>query len=98
MEPYYLEETLPSEALPKVSRLKTLRWMCLPYFCVEKYARPAALRVSSHPMKTLLQARFSLVRKERDMQQAVSRLTNVPADHCFHIAQVWCLLLGDCDY
>ena len=32
------------------------------------------------------------------MQQAVSHLPDIPHDHCFHIAQIWCLLLGDCKY
>jgi hypothetical protein len=48
-------------------------------------------------MRTLLQARFSMVEKQRDMQQAVRHLDGIPLDHCFHIAQMWCLIIEDCE-
>jgi hypothetical protein len=48
-------------------------------------------------MRTLLQARFSLVQKQRDLQQAVCQLEDAATEHCFHIAQLWCLVLEDCE-
>lgn len=30
------------------------------------------------------------------MKQAVCYLQNIPPEHCFHIAQVWLLILDDC--
>ncbi|KAF4628859.1 hypothetical protein G7Y89_g9299 [Cudoniella acicularis] len=96
MAPGVLQEPLSKDSQDKVSRSGTISWICLPYFCLEKYSGSVSGQsVSSHPMRTLLQARFSLTRKERDMQQAVCHLPGTPADNCFHIAQVWCLVLDD---
>lgn len=32
------------------------------------------------------------------MKQAVCYLQNIPPEHCFHIAQVWFLILDDCKF
>lgn len=98
MVPSFLQDNLSGEMRPKASRARTISWMCVPYFCLDKYAVPSGLKPSSHPMRTLLQARFSLVQKERDMQQAVCHLPDTPAEHCFYITQVWFLILDDCEY
>ncbi|KAH7370897.1 hypothetical protein BKA65DRAFT_562836 [Rhexocercosporidium sp. MPI-PUGE-AT-0058] len=95
MVPAFLQETVAVEKRPVASKARTISWLCIPYFCMEKYAAPSGLRTSSHPMRTLLQARFALVQKARDMQQAVCHLPNIPPEHCFHIAQVWFLILSD---
>ncbi len=96
MVPGILQEILPKEPGDSHVKTKTITWMCLPYFCLQKYAgNLSGLPASSHPVRTLLQARFSLTRKERDMQQAVRNLPGTLQDHCYHIAQVWCLILGD---
>lgn len=98
MLPSRLQATLAHEGQIKASRPRTVTWLCMPYFCLEKYSDSrSSSRPSSHPMTTLLQARFSLVQKERDMQQAVCHLHDAPAEHCFHIAQTWCLVLDDCE-
>ncbi|KAH9206701.1 hypothetical protein DL95DRAFT_375096 [Leptodontidium sp. 2 PMI_412] len=95
MVPSFLQETLAGEKRPKNSKARTISWLCAPYFCLEKYSTLSGLKGSSHPMRTLLQARFALVQKERDMKQAVCYLQNIPPEHCFHIAQVWFLILDD---
>lgn len=46
-------------------------------------------------MRTILQARFSLTGKNRDLKQAVCYLPDTPPDHCFYIAQLWFLVLDD---
>lgn len=97
MVPCLLQETLSQDIRTKSSRSRTVMFQCLPYFCLEKYSGSlSGLRSSSHPMRTLLQQRFSLVQKDRDMQQAVCQLLDTPTEHCFHIAQMWCLVLDDC--
>jgi hypothetical protein len=98
MVPHILEEPLSSEAQPDGSEVRTATLLCLPYFCLEKYSGyPAGSQPQSHPMRTLLQARFSLTQKERDMKQAVCHLLDTPEGHCFHVAQFWCLVLDDCE-
>ncbi|OWP01047.1 hypothetical protein B2J93_6521 [Marssonina coronariae] len=95
MVPSFLQDTLSEEQRPKIPRARTVSWMCIPYFCLEKYSTAAGLRASSHPMRTLLQARFALTRKERDMKQAVQGLGNTPPEHCYYIAQIWFLIIDD---
>jgi hypothetical protein len=94
--PSFIQDTISGEVKPKASRSRSILWMCVPYFCLEKYAVPSGLGPSSHPMRTLLQARFSMTEKKRDLQQAVCHLTDTPNEHCFYIAQVWFVILDDC--
>lgn len=98
MVPSFLQDNISGEMRPKVSRARTISWLCVPYFCLDRYATPANLKPSSHPMRTLLQARYSLVQKKRDMEQAVCHLSGTPVEHCFYIAQIWLLILDDCTY
>ena len=68
----------------------------MPYFCLERYSGiQSASQSGQHPVRTLLQARFISVRKDRDMQQAVCQMPDTPKGHCMHIAQIWYLLLDD---
>lgn len=99
MELRHLQETIPKDGELGIAKPKNATWMCIPYFCLDRYVGSGSGgRAASHPMRTLLQVRFSSVRKDRDMQQAVCQLLNTRrnADHCFHIAQIWCLLLEEC--
>lgn len=99
MVPSFLQETISSEIRPKAQKSTTVTWLCLPYFCLEKYSELLATSgPSSHPMRTLLQARFSMVQKQRDLQQAVCQLEDAPLEHCFHIAQLWCVVIEDCEF
>ncbi|KAK0122467.1 hypothetical protein ONS95_010699 [Cadophora gregata] len=95
MVPSFLQDNVSEEKRSVSSKAKAISWLCVPYFCLEKYSAPSGLKTSSHPMRTLLQARFALVQKERDMKQAVCYLQNIPAENCFHIAQVWFIILDD---
>lgn len=95
-----MQETLSQGDRPqdKLSRARAAIWICLPYFCLAEYSGVlSASRSGAHPMQTLLQARFSLVQKDRDLQQAVCNLLGTPPGFCFHIAQLWCLVLDDCN-
>jgi hypothetical protein len=98
MAPSFLQDNISGEMRPKASRARTVSWLCVPYFCLARYATSSSLRPSSHPMRTLLQARYSQVQKKRDMEQAVCQVSGTPPEHCFYIGQIWILILDDCTY
>jgi hypothetical protein len=98
MVPHILEEPLSSATQSNGSKVRTAMLLCLPYFCLERYSGyPVGSHPQSHPMRTLLQARFSLTQKERDMRQAVCHLPDTPEGYCFHIAQLWCIVVDECE-
>ncbi|CAD6445946.1 79cbdec4-4d36-4b36-bb97-543955684f77 [Sclerotinia trifoliorum] len=94
MIPKLLQEPLRDEIPSASSKARKLTWICLPYFCLQKYA-PSNVQPSSHPPLTLLQTRQSMTPKERDLRQAVCHLSDTPAGSCFHIGQAWFLILDD---
>jgi hypothetical protein len=72
-------------------------WICLPYFALQKYSGLlSGTSPSSFPIQTLLQAQYARNTQQRDMLQAVCQSGNAPSGQCFHIAQLWCLVLGNC--
>jgi hypothetical protein len=96
MVPHVRQEPLLQETWKNGPVSRTATMMCLPYFDLKKYSRTLAdFNSASHPTRTLLQARFSLTPKQRDMKQAVCQLFATPPEHCFHIAQMWCLVLDN---
>lgn len=97
MEPGYAKSTDPDTADRRSA--KTAIWLCCPYFSLQKYAGPlSAATPGSFPTRTLLQEQYSGVSAERDMQQAVCQTGHVPPDMCFHVAQLWCIVLDNCPY
>ncbi|KAK4236126.1 hypothetical protein C8A03DRAFT_17193 [Achaetomium macrosporum] len=95
MEPACIQQVLPPDST--FSGRRTVTWVCLPYFTLEKYSglQGAPENSSAFPIETLLQAKFSRASKERDMRQAVCESKDIPAGLCFHVAQVWCLIVGN---
>ncbi|OBT78122.1 hypothetical protein VF21_02657 [Pseudogymnoascus sp. 05NY08] len=94
--PSLTAENIVNQTGSKTSKPRVVTWMSLPHFTLQKYkAGPATARPADHPIRSLMQARFSLVQKGRDMQQAVCHLLDTPDDYCFHIAQTWYLILDD---
>ncbi|KAG9229285.1 hypothetical protein BJ875DRAFT_202844 [Amylocarpus encephaloides] len=86
----------PREQREKSQGERSIIWMCLPYFLLQKYAGVnSGLPPASHPVRTLLQTHSSFAQKKRDMQQAVCKLPGSRQEHCFHIAQVWCLVVDE---
>ncbi|KAI8725082.1 hypothetical protein NCS52_00078400 [Fusarium sp. LHS14.1] len=72
------------------------RWICIPYFSLEKYSGLlAASNTSLFPPQTLLQVQYSQIAEPRDMEQAVCRLGNADRGECFHISQLWCLVIDN---
>jgi len=77
----------------------TVTWVCLPYFTLEKYSglQGAGENSSAFPIETLLQVKFSRSGRERDMRQAVCQSKDTPPGLCFHVAQLWCLVVDNCE-
>lgn len=97
MTPFSLQRTIPPDdalAGRATSTPRTATWVCVPYLSLEAYSRLDS--ASGFPAKTLLQMQYSRAGKARDMQQAVCMNGGVPAGHCYHIAQLWCLVLDNC--
>ncbi|KAF4125468.1 CorA-like Mg2+ transporter protein [Geosmithia morbida] len=91
-----IQHILPSadgRAADRPDESHAITWMCLPYFSLEKYSGLDASDKPAFPAPTLLQACFSNATQSRDMQQAVSQIA--PPAWCFHIPQLWCLVLGN---
>ena len=98
MEPSYYQKPLAQEEFPRThaSRPRSITWICLPFFSLERYSGIHSVTQSGdYPIRTLLQARFTGARKDRDMQQAICSLPDTSKGHCVHIAQIWCLVLDD---
>ncbi|KAI1119976.1 hypothetical protein F5Y10DRAFT_144134 [Nemania abortiva] len=76
------------------SRNKAVYWVKLPYFELKKYSSE---KYSSElfPAQTLMQADYSQVPMARDMQQAVRQIKEGPEQHCFHISQLWALIVDN---
>jgi hypothetical protein len=100
MEPSCIQEHLPTDNTLKGQTInpRTVTWVCLPYFTLEKYSGlEGGASSGAFPVQTLLQAQFSRVARSRDMQQVVARDRQVPSGFCYHIAQLWCLVLDNCE-
>ena len=95
LEPKFRHDTLVSEG--KVTGTQAVTWICLPYFSLEPYSGLLATGTSkSFPTPTLLQARFSTASQNRDMEQVVCQQSGAAQSLCFHVAQLWCLILDNC--
>ncbi len=95
--PCLISEAVASQAQSKASKPRVATWICQPHFQLGKYktATVGTGKPADHPVRTLMQARFALVQKERDMQQAVCQLKDAKLEICFHIVQTWYLVLDE---
>jgi hypothetical protein len=99
MEPGYLQRSLHPDGNTKVAPLipRSAHWLSLPYFSLEPYSGLlSASSPSVYPIQTLLQSQLSRATRDRDMQQAVCQNTSIAAGLCFHIDQLWCIVLDNC--
>jgi len=94
MKPGVISRLLQMDEAAKgrVSSPRTVSWFNIPYFLLKKYSS-AAHSANSFPIQTLMQANYSQHLMARDMQQAVCQMNDAPSEHCFHIAQLWCIVL-----
>ncbi|RDA83773.1 hypothetical protein CP532_5184 [Ophiocordyceps camponoti-leonardi (nom. inval.)] len=92
MEPLYCQVSLGKAKEEK----RAARWICLPYFSLQPYSGLLeASSPASFPSQALLQSQYSRTPRQRDMRQAVCQLGMAPKGHCFHITQMWCLVLDN---
>lgn len=98
MEPSCLQQAVPTSDATKSSRSlpRTITWFCLPYFSLEQYSGLESADQPSFPIQTLLQTQYSQVDRARDMQQIVrQRKGTLPGNMCFHVSQLWCLVVDN---
>ncbi|KAK3950953.1 hypothetical protein QBC32DRAFT_216146 [Pseudoneurospora amorphoporcata] len=99
MEPGCFDYVLPHDSGVggKTRTTRSVTWICLPYFSLEPYSGllSGAENSSVFPIQTLLQAQFSRTAKERDMQQAVRQVAKAGPGLCFHISQLWCIIINN---
>lgn len=97
-EPRVIEISLKSfhKKMDNDSTLGSARWICIPYFSLEEYSGLlSASNLSLFPAQTLLQAQYSRSSMQRDMEQAVCQLGHAKRGECFHIAQLWCVVIDN---
>lgn len=99
MDPRSMEIPLKSEKKKGSSddtSTGSVKWICIPYFTLQQYSGLlAASNLASFPSQTLLQAQYTRTPQQRDMDQAVCQLGTANRGECFHIAQLWCLVLDN---
>ncbi|KAF4437381.1 hypothetical protein FACUT_5763 [Fusarium acutatum] len=99
LDPKYIEvplKPLKAEAMSSGSVSGSARWICIPFFSLEQYSGLlAAASASLFPAQTLLQVQYSRNTVARDMEQAVVQLGNAERGECFHISQLWCLVIDN---
>lgn len=99
MEPRCIQTPIHSSDRRATDDSRVANWICIPYFRLQQYAEsPAASNTALFPTQTLLQAQYSRSSQQRDMDQAVCQLGQVPRGYCFHISQLWCLIVGNSRY
>ncbi|KAK4224169.1 magnesium transport protein cora [Podospora fimiseda] len=98
MDPRFTQIPIPSDGNLREQTYvtRTVSWLCLPYFILKNYSGLlAGDSASTFPIETLLQAKLPRTNRERDMQQAVRQQKGTPAGFCFHVSQLWCLVVDN---
>ncbi|ATY59351.1 Mg2+ transporter [Cordyceps militaris] len=101
LEPQFLqtplEQAKKKTELDREEPISTMvRWFCMPFFILKQYSGLlAGSSLASFPSQTLLQSQYSRTTQQRDMGQAVCELGIANKGECFHIEQLWCLVVGD---
>ncbi|KAI1118051.1 hypothetical protein F5Y14DRAFT_400954 [Nemania sp. NC0429] len=76
------------------SRNRAVYWVSLPYFELKKYSSEK-YSPELFPAQTLMQADYSQHLMARDMHQAVRQIKEGPEGHCFHISQLWAVVVDN---
>ncbi|KAL7805594.1 hypothetical protein V8C26DRAFT_424604 [Trichoderma gracile] len=96
MEPRCIQTPILSPEKKATDESHVANWICIPYFRLQQYAEsPLVSNTALFPAQTLLQSQYSRSSQQRDMDQAVCQLGQVPRGYCFHISQLWCLIVGN---
>lgn len=71
-------------------------WFSMPYLSLEKYSGlEASSDPAAYPTPTLLQASYARIAQKRDMAQVVRQVGVGSDTSCFHIPQLWCIVVGE---
>lgn len=104
MEPKVVSQRLQTDentSSSQSSQPRTVYWMNLPFFYLKRYSSETPT-TKAFPVQTLMQADNSRNSRERDMKQAIQRIksaeADVPKDACFHITQIWCVIVDNCEF
>ncbi|KAL9589518.1 MAG: hypothetical protein Q9203_001688 [Teloschistes exilis] len=69
-------------------------FFCMPYFSLEPLAaHQFSVTSNSHPMRTLVQTQYPSASPERDLQQAIRKMGYAKDRECFHVPQLWMLVI-----
>ena len=90
------ENVQPARRSRSRDQKHSIMFFSLPYFSLERITQPGASKKTAiHTPRTLLQVLYSSSDRNRELQQAVCQLTQTQKQHCFHVNQMWCLLLNE---
>lgn len=96
MEPKCIQVPIRSTGKKPTESSHTANWICIPYFSLHQYSEsPSTSNIAVFPDQTLLQSQYSRSPQARDLDQAVCQLGQVQRGDCFHISQMWCLIVGN---
>ncbi|KAH8121649.1 hypothetical protein LI328DRAFT_158084 [Trichoderma asperelloides] len=96
MEPKCIQVPVQATGKKASESSHAAHWICIPYFSLHQYSgSPSTSNTALFPAQTLLQSQYSRSSQQRDMDQAVCQLGQVPRGDCFHISQMWCLIVGN---
>jgi hypothetical protein len=71
-------------------------WISIPYLALARYSGlEASADPASYPTETLLQSSYARVARKRDMAQVVRQVSIGDEASCFHIPQLWSIVVGD---
>ncbi|KAK6856541.1 hypothetical protein PG995_006728 [Apiospora arundinis] len=102
MDPKTLRVTIPaddSRPTPQRSRRvgsseRHITWVCIPYLSLETYTDSSLVQSETQfPIETMLQSKFARTSKAREKQQVLWQRNQSGGDECFHIAQLWCVIV-----
>lgn len=79
------------------SPTRSVLWINLPFFHLKEYSSKAQPAISC-PALTLMQADFPQHTKKRDMNQVVRLVQGSPAETCFHVSQMWAIVVDKCEF
>jgi hypothetical protein len=95
MKPAYINIRGDSSALDDASDSGYI-FCSVPYTQLAQYSSLDKLsKPQLHPRRTLLQTKYPSTTMQRDLQQVVCNINGTPAGHCFHMPNLWCLIIND---
>lgn len=82
------------ESSREIRRRAPSYFCCMPYLSLEPLAaHQFSVTSDSHPMKTLVQTRYPSASPKRDLQQAIRKMGYGKDRDCFHVPQLWMLVV-----